>query len=124
MKALKMENNNYITKEFYDANMAEFRETVKEMIRAADARCDRAVAEIRAEGAQMRAENAQMRADFAKLLADVQGNQVRLDNMDKRIDNMERSQEKFFRNFSIAAGVVTLFLTGLQVFVAVITLIK
>ena len=110
-------NNNYVTREFYDANMAEFRETVKEMIRAADARCDKAVAEIRAEGAQMR-------ADFAKLLADVQGNQARLDNMDRRIDNMERSLDKFFRNFSIAAGVATLFLTGLQLFVTVITLLK
>ena len=103
-------NNNYVTREFYDANMAEFRETVREMIRAADARCDKAIAEIRAEGAQMR-------ADFTKLLADVQGNQVRL-------DNMERSLDKFFRNFSIAAGVATLFLTGLQLFVTVITLLK
>ena len=109
-----MEDNKYITKEFYDANMAEFRETVKEMIRAADARCDRAVAEIRAEGAQMR-------ADFAKLLADVQGNQVRLDNMDKRIDNMERSLDKFFRNVSIALTGMTLFFTVIQVVIAVVT---
>ena len=101
-------NNNYVTRDFYDSNMREFKESVREMIAAANARTDKAVAE-------MKAETALIRADFAKLLADVQGNQQRLDNMDRRIDNIEKSLDRFFRNAGFALTGMTLFFTAIQV---------
>ena len=42
-------NNNYVTRDFYDANMAEFRNTVREMIAASEARCEKMLVEIKIE---------------------------------------------------------------------------
>jgi len=97
-----MENNNYITKEFYDSNMREFKEAVYASMRAAEARCERIAAE-------MRVENEKMRSEF-------KATHQRLDNMDKRLDNMEKSQDRFFRNMSLALTGMTLLFTFLQIF--------
>ena len=108
-----MESNNnqqHITREVFDANIL----AIREAMAASEARCERIAAEMRID---FQAKSDEMREKY-------NATQTRLDNMDKRIDNMERSQDKFFRNFSIAAGVVTLLFTGLQVFIAVVTLIK
>ena len=90
-----MDNNNYITKEFYDSNMREFKEAVREMIAAADARTDKAVAEMKAEAAEMRA-------------------QYKITQI--RLDNIERSLDRFFRNAGFVLAGMTLFFTFLQIF--------
>ena len=108
-----MENNNYITKEFYDANMAEFRETVKEMIRAADARCESTLSQMRAEAAELKldfqAKSDEMRENYKVVT-------VRLDNIDKRIDNIERSIDSLFTKLSLVFTGLTLIFTTIQYF--------
>ena len=111
------DNQEYITRDFYDANMAEFRATVREMIAASNARVDKAVAEMRADFANMKMEFANMKADFAV-------NQMRFDNMEKRLDNMEKSQDKFFRNIGLALTGMTLLFTVTQITIAIITFMK
>lgn len=94
-------NQEYITRDFYDSNMREFKESVHALIAAADARFERIAAD-------MRVENEKMRTEFRLT-------QQRLDSMDKRIDNIERSQDRFFRNMGFALTGMTLFFTAVQV---------
>ena len=108
-------NQEYITRDFYDANMAEFRATVREIIAAADARTDRAIAEMKADFANMRADFANMKTEFANMKADFAVNQMRFDNMERRLDNMEKAQDNFFRNAGFVAAGMTLFFTAIQV---------
>ena len=98
-----MDNNNYITKEFYDSNMREFKEAVREMIAAADARTDKAVAEMKAEAAEMRA-------------------QYKITQI--RLENIERSIEKFITRTSLILAGMTLLFTALQITFAIIALKK
>ena len=106
-------NNNYITKEFYDSNMREFKEAVYASMAAAEARCEKAAAEAEARCekivAEIRVENEKMRSEF-------KATHQRLDNMDRRLDNMEKSQDRFFRNMGFALTGMTLLFTMLQIF--------
>ena len=52
-----MENNNYITRELYEVNQIELRENVQKIISASESRCEKMIAEIRAETQQIRANN-------------------------------------------------------------------
>ncbi|MBQ7560956.1 MAG: hypothetical protein IJS99_03845 [Synergistaceae bacterium] len=84
-------NKEYITREIFDANIL----AIREAMAASEARHERIAAEMRTEYALT---------------------QIRLDNMNKRIDNIERSQDRFFRNMSLALTGMTLLFTLLQIF--------
>ena len=103
---MKGNNNNYVTRDFYDANMAEFRATVREMIAASNARVDKAVAEMKADNARVLAES---QAKAAEMREQYTITQIRL-------DNIERSLDKFFRNAGFVLAGMTLFFTFLQIF--------
>ena len=94
-----MDNSNYITKEFYDSNMREFKEAVYASMAAAEARCERIAADMRVENEKMRSEykNAQAR-------------------IESRLDNIERSLDNFFKISGVVLTGMTLLFTMLQIF--------
>ena len=92
-------NQEYITRDFYDSNMREFKESVHALIAAADARFERIAAD-------MRVENEKMRTEF------------RLTQ--QRLDNMEKSLDSFFKFSGFALAGMTLLFTATQIIIALI----
>ena len=96
---MKGNNNNYVTRDFYDSNMREFKEAVYASMAAAEARCERIAADMRVENEKMRSEykNAQAR-------------------IESRLDNIERSLDNFFKISGVVLTGMTLLFTLLQIF--------
>lgn len=112
-----MSDNNYVTRDFYDSNMREFREAVNASMIAAEARCERIAADMRAQAAEMRAEGEKMRADFKTQSAELR-TQYKITQ--QRLDNIERLLDNFFKMTGFALAGMTLLLTATQVIIALI----
>ncbi|MBQ7560951.1 MAG: hypothetical protein IJS99_03820 [Synergistaceae bacterium] len=115
------DNRKYITRDFYDSNMREFKEAVNASIAAAEARCERIAADMRADNARVLAE---FKAQSAELRAQYAITQEKFTSVDKRLDNIEKSQDKFFRNTGLALTGMTLLFTALQISLSLITIMK
>ena len=100
-----MEDNNnqqYITREVFDANIL----AIREAIAASEARCERIAAELRTD---FQAKSDEMRENYKVVT-------VRLDSIDKRIDNIERSIDSLFTKLSLVFTGLTLIFTAIQYF--------
>ena len=89
----------FITRDFYDSNMREFKEAVYASMAASEARHERIAAD-------MRVENEKMRAEF-------KATQMRIET---RLDNIERSLDNFFKISGFVLAGMTLLFTLLQIF--------
>ena len=84
-------NQDFITREVFDANIL----AIREAMAASEARCEKETAKMHNEYEIVR---------------------TRLDSMDKRIDNIERSIDSLFTRLSFVFTVWTLLFTAIQYF--------